>query len=82
MKKHCCDNLKELFTKDKELIRAFSILKKENGMYFIRFSSVDGINEEKFIEMLRSTESKPSFNLSIAGEVAIKYCPWCGAMLS
>jgi len=54
----------------------------KNGMYFIRFSSVDGINEEKFIEMLRSTESKPSFNLSIAGEVAIKYCPWCGAMLS
>lgn len=82
MKKYCCETFKEFHSEHKKFIRGFSIITKKNGVSFLRFSIVDGENEEKFKNLLVSTKGKASFHLSINGEVAISFCPWCGEKLN
>lgn len=77
----CCLNFAEVFIVEQKKIRGISVFRRGNGIYFLRFSCVDGENENKLIEMLRSNEEKEQFYLSISGEEAIQYCPWCGSQL-
>ncbi len=82
MKKYCCDTFKEICTDSENIVRGFSVFKKENRISFLRFSTVDYENEKQFMELLSSIKGKAAFNLSINGEIAILYCPWCGKKLN
>jgi len=82
MNKYCCEIFNDFYTEKEGLVRRFSIIRKENGVFFFRYSSVDEGNLDEFIELLRNTPKQVSFNSSLSGEVAISFCPWCGEKLN
>lgn len=77
----CCDLFKANYFNEHVYTRGLSVVRKNNGFYFLRFSAVDGQNKERFLELLNSIKDRPSFHLSIDGDLAIHFCPWCGADL-
>jgi len=79
----CCDNFKDCYVADiNSLRRGVTIVRNERGVFFLRFSCVDEINKASFFQFLSSLKGKASYNLTISGEQAISYCPWCGSLLN
>lgn len=82
MRKYCCDTFKELYSEEENGIRGISIIRKENKVFFLRYGTVDDENFDSLIELLKETVGKASFHLSLTEEIAISFCPWCGAKLA
>lgn len=84
-KEFCCNSLKSNFENSDQ--RGFSIKRRdnENAPLSINFNVVEDYNEKDLVEILRKAElpkDSKITNYSLFGELAIKFCPWCGTKLS
>lgn len=74
----CCETMNNYLNEED---RGFFVRQKENGLIFLYFSSVNKSNLEALLTVLRKDRGKHDFQISIVGEVGIKFCPWCGSKL-
>ena len=83
MNKHKCETFSSLNEGNSE--RGFSILEEiEFGAprFKIQFRSIKSEEESLFAEVMKTGVEKGITNISVSGEIGIKFCPWCGVDLA